>query len=332
MINKTQHSDDTSLTISRVKSGRGYGFQDENGIKIKDKALLKRFRKLVIPPMWTEVKICKWEDGHIQAIGRDLKGRKQYIYHSVYEKQRQEAKFRKIIDFGTRLPNIRRTATEKIKIKKWVKPKILSLLIMIMDETGIRIGNQQYVKRNGTYGLTTLRRRHMDIDDDVLILEYKGKSNKSRHVEIEDKYLIKLIRKSAELPGYELFRYKDSEGNFNAVDSDDVNQYIRENMGDEFSSKDFRTWVATRIAVELYPEALKLKKDKPRAKFTNILLRLVADQLGNTPTVCRSYYVHPTIMQRIEDQSLPLYTDYEDSELDYQHSASEKLILDIVEI
>jgi len=333
-MNKTainlKHIDDTSLTIKRRKYGRGYQFIDEEEQLIRDKKLLNRLRSLIIPPMWDQVQICKWDDGHIQAIGRDLKGRKQYIYHSEWERVRQEEKFNKIIDFGTRLPFIRKSTSQDLKLKSWVKPKIMALLVSILDETGIRIGNQQYVDKNGTYGLTTLRRKHMDIEGDTIHFEYKGKSNKIREVAIEDCDLVKMIKKTAELPGYEIFRYKDSSGVFQSVDSDEVNEYIRRTMGQEFSSKDFRTWVATRMAVELYPEAKILKEQNPRRKFTSILLRLVANELGNTPTVCKSYYVHPTIMQLIEKKELPDYNKYKE-DTKQQLSSSELLILDVVQ-
>ena len=321
---------DDSLSYYRKRYGKGFQFYDEEDRKVVEKSLLKRFRSLVIPPMWSDVQICKWEDGHIQAIGRDTKGKKQYIYHSEWERQRQEEKFEKIIDFGKNLGLMRKHALQDIGQQSWSKEKIVALLVLILDETGIRIGNKHYVQKNNTYGLTTLRRRHMTVEDGLLTFEFKGKSSKMREVTIEDEKLLQLIRKSAELPGYELFRFKDSNGKFIPIDSDDVNQYIKSIMGEEFYSKDFRTWVATRMAVELYPSAFKLKEEQPRRSFVNILLRMVADELGNTPTVCRSYYVHPRIMQGIEQQNLPSYKTYKDDMHDYGLTASEKFIIDYV--
>ena len=197
---------------------------------------------------------------------------------------------------------------------------------MVLDETGLRIGNRQYAERNGTYGLTTLRRKHMEVDGNSIALEYKGKSNKIRQVEIDDTYLAGLIKKSSELPGYELFRYKDDSGKWQSIDSDDVNDWIRDHMGEQFSSKDFRTWVASRLAIELYPDAVTVKADYPRKKFTNILLRMVADELGNTPTVCKSYYIHPNILGKISDQSIK-WKPIDDEETTYQLSSSEKYVL-----
>ena len=301
---KIQKVDDDSLSISRRKYGRGFQYFDENNKKVTSKKLLRRLKELIIPPMWSSVYICKWPDGHIQAIGRDLKGRKQYIYHSEWERKRQQEKFAKMVDFGKQLPKLRKIVQQHIQSEQWNKNKILSLMVSMLDETGIRIGNRQYAERNGTYGLSTLRRKHVELKGQKLILEYKGKSNKQRHVEIDDPELIQLIKQTAELPGYELFRYIDDDGNSQNVDSEDVNDYIHKYMGEKFYSKDFRTWVASRLVIELYPTAIKIKKEAKRSKFTNILLRLVADELGNTPTVCRSYYIHPTILNKIEDQSL----------------------------
>mgnify|MGYP003420908657 FL=1 len=236
-----KHVGDEAMSIHKRKKGRGYQYFDEEGKKINDKTLLSRFRRLIIPPMWSAVYICKWDDGHIQAIGRDAKGRKQYIYHSEFEKKKQEEKFAKMKKFGKSLTKFRKKVLEDIATKEWSKHKILALIILLLDETGIRIGNKQYASQNGTVGLTTLRRKHMTFDKNQVVFEYKGKSNQMRHVEIDDAHLVKLIKKSSELPGYEIFRYKDEDGQFYAVDSDDVNEYIRTYMGKSFSSKDFRT-------------------------------------------------------------------------------------------
>ncbi|MEO8253089.1 MAG: DNA topoisomerase IB [Flavobacterium sp.] len=300
-----KHVDDTAMSIHKRKYGKGYQYFDEDGHRIKDKKILSRFQKLIIPPMWSDVYICKWDDGHIQAIGRDAKGRKQYIYHSVFEKAKQEEKFAKMKDFGNVLEKFRQQVLADIASKVWTKDKVVALLILLLDETGIRIGNKQYANQNGTYGLTTLRRKHMTLVGNQIVFEYKGKSNQARHVEIDDAYLSKLIKKSAQLPGYEIFRYKDESGDFHPVDSEDVNEYIHKYMGDNFSSKDFRTWVASRLAVEMYPFALDAISNAPKSKFSNTLIRMVAEELGNTPTVCKSYYVHPNIMQKIESKSLP---------------------------
>lgn len=330
MVKQVKHIDDTALCFSRKKYGRGFQFFNEKGDKITDKKMLRRLKKLVIPPMWSEVMICKWEDGHIQATGRDLKGRKQYIYHSEWERQRQQEKFDKMKSFGARLPDIRQKCLADIRVKRWNRNKVLALITLILDDSGIRIGNRQYAERNNTYGLTTLRRKHIHIEDDVLTFEYKGKSNKTRTVEIEDEDLIRFIKTSSELPGYEIFRYKDGANNWQSVDSDEVNAYIRSVIGEDYSSKDFRTWVASRLAVEYYPQALEQTKETPRKKFSNILIRMVADELGNTPSVCKNYYVHPKILQQIDQQNLPIVTNTDTSFSEYELCEAEEIVLKVI--
>ncbi|MBU2997966.1 DNA topoisomerase IB [Cellulophaga baltica] len=321
------------MCISRKKCGRGFSFYAEDGGRITDKKALKRLKNLVIPPMWSQVFICGFSDGHIQATGRDLKGRKQYIYHSEYEKQQQEAKFKKMLHFANRLPKIRKRAHKDLKLKTWKKQKLLALIILILDEYGIRIGNKQYRNRNETFGLTTLRRKHLSIDEDELVFNYKGKSNKEREVHIDDEDLIPFIKEVAGLPGYEIFRYKDENGTFHDLDSDEVNNYIAKYMGDDFSSKDFRTWAGSRLGVECYEEAIKssLKTQKSRKKFSNIVIKMVAEELGNTPTVCKNYYVHPAIFNAIDTKSIPNPNPYKNTSSKYKLAASEKLAYDIIE-
>jgi DNA topoisomerase-1 len=329
-LKNLKYVDDAALCIKRRKYGRGFQYHDEKGEQIIDTRLLRRLKSLVIPPMWDEVMICKWEDGHIQAIGRDQKGRKQYIYHSEWERQRQREKFARMADFGRQLPLIRQSCYKHVAKRGWSKKKVLALMVLILDETGIRIGNARYVEENETYGLSTLRRKHLVVEDEELLFRFKGKSHQQRTVVIEDNELIKLIKRSAEHPGYELFRYQDNSSAWHNIDSEDINTYIQEAMQAEFTSKDFRTWVATRLAVECYPDALEQKSQTPKKKFTNILIRLVADELGNTPAICRDYYVHPAVMRLVDQQTLPDLAGYEDDKTRHGHSAAEKLVLNVI--
>jgi DNA topoisomerase-1 len=322
--------DESGLCISRKKYGKGFQYHDEQGQKITDARLLRRLKSVVIPPMWDEVMICKWDDGHIQATGRDQKGRKQYIYHSEWERHRQREKFARMVNFGRQLPRIRQSCYRQVAKQGWRKEKVLALMVLILDETGIRIGNARYAKENKSYGLSTLRRKHLVVEDEALLFQFKGKSHQERHVMIEDEELVKLIKRSAEHSGYELFRYQDKLGGWRNIDSEDINQYIQDVMQAEFTSKDFRTWVATRLAVECYPNALEQKSQTPKKKFTNILIRLVADELGNTPTICRNYYVHPEVMRLIDQQNLPELARYRDARSRHGHSAAEKLVLDVI--
>ena len=318
-------------SILRKKYGRGFQYIDTiEGLKIREKQLISRIKKMAIPPMWQAVKISKDPDVHLLAYGIDAKGRRQYIYNEEWTRQQQQKKFKKLKTFGKALPATRQYCLSKMQEKKWTREKVLSLVILILDHCGMRIGNQQYTARNETYGLTTLRRKHLDIlGEDDLQLEYIGKHSKERHVRINDEDLVQWIETCAEKPGYEIFRYKE-KGRFHNIDSSDVNDFIHNLMGHNFSSKDFRTWVGTRYAVELYPYAKEVKKEKPRSKLSTLLLKEVAKELGNTKKVTQDYYVHPKIMQAIIDEKLPLIETDEESIYSFEHNAVEECILKII--
>lgn len=316
--------DTNNLCWTRKRRGKGFQYFDEAGRRIKQARVLKRLRRLAIPPMWTGVTICRTGHSKVQATGRDLKGRKQYIYHKDWSARRSREKFRRLRQFGEALPAIREHAMKQLKTKGWPRKKVLALMVMVLDETGIRIGNRQYLDRNATYGLSTLRRRHLDHEDDALVFHYKGKSSKHREVRIEDKTLTKYIRNAAEQPGYEIFRYRTPDG-WESVDSDEINAYIHTYLGEAFSSKYFRTWVANRLLVERHAEGVALKKENPRRSKEKILVRLVANELGNTPTVCKSHYLHPGVLKRAvraEDLGAEQHKG-----LLTEHCASEKLLL-----
>ena len=326
-MSKLKQVNDEMFTITRVKWGRGFSFMDHDGERIKDKDTLKRLRKLIIPPMWTEVMISQWPDGHVQATGRDKKGRKQYIYHDQWHRQQQQEKFSRMVDFGQSLPKIRQRCLSDIDAPGWPKEKVMALILQILDHTGIRIGNQRYTDENESYGLSTLRRKHMTIDGDQLVFNYQGKSNQTREVYIDDEDLIQSIRASAEQPGYEIFRYLDAQQNWQNIDSEEVNEYLQEVSQKQFYCKDFRTWTATRLAVEYHPAAVEEKQRNPRRQLTPTLLRLVADEIGNTPSVCKDYYIHPKVMHLISESQLPELSDFQDRSDEFGHSAAEKLLL-----
>jgi DNA topoisomerase-1 len=324
--NKLLSVEQSELCFTRRKYGRGFQYFNEDGNRIEDKKTINRIRKLVIPPMWESVKICRNPKGYLQATGRDLKHRKQYIYHQDWEKKRQAKKFAKLKKFGKRLPSFREYCIEMVKQSGWPREKVLSLIVLVLDETGIRIGNQQYANRNGTYGLSTLRRKHLKIEGQELKFHYQGKSKQEREVTIKDRDLIHFIKQSAEQPGYEIFRYYDENRNWQSVDSDELNAFIQEHLGKKFSSKDFRTWVASRLAVECYPHALQKIAENPRRRLSPTLVRLVANELGNTPTVCRNYYLHPKILQAVAKQKLPTMQKYF-ADVYEQHAAAEEIVL-----
>jgi DNA topoisomerase I len=324
------YADENHFCIRRVKKGKGFSFLDEWGRYIPSGPLLKRLKSLTIPPMWTDVWICTVENGHLQAIGRDTKGRKQYIYHPQWAFLQQLEKFDKMIEFGKKLPLIRKKVHQDLNDIHWSKRKILALMVLILDETGIRIGNKNYLEENGTYGLSTLRRKHLIVDENELIFKYKGKSHQKREVKIDDEELIHHIKNVAELPGYEIFKYQDPEGKTQVVDSHDVNQYIGELSKEKFSSKDFRTWVGSRLTLECIPEAHQLLEINPRKKFLNLVLKLVSQQLGNTISVCRTYYIHPKILHLLENNEIPFQTKFRSSRTKFGLTAEEKLLMQLI--
>ncbi|GAA4827643.1 DNA topoisomerase IB [Algivirga pacifica] len=325
-MKKLKHIDDNALCIQRKKWGKGYTYLNESGRKITDDEMIDRIKQLVIPPMWEDVWICKYENGHIQAVGRDEKGRKQYLYHEEWQRRSQQQKFEKLKSFGEALPEMRKRCLMDLEQQDWVQEKVLALMVLLLDETGIRIGNRQYAEQNNSYGLSTLRRKHLHETGKELLFRFMGKSKQQQEVYIENKELIHHIKESAELPGYELFRYQESSTKWCTVDSEDVNEYIHQTIGDDFYCKDFRTWVANRTAVECYAEALSLHGDSSQKKLSNILVRLVAEQIGNTESVCREYYIHPKILKLVEEDRFPKNT-YKDSKKLYGHSAEEKFLL-----
>lgn len=321
---------DDSMCLQRKRRGRGFIYLDENGKKLTSKKVLNRINALVIPPMWTEVNVCKFENGHIQATGRDLKGRKQYIYHSEWERHRQEEKFFRMATFGEKLPKLRKQVSKDLRKKSWVKEKVLALMVEILDETGIRIGNKIYEKTNHTYGLSTLRRKHLHIEGSNLLLRFKGKSNKEREISIEDETLARYIKNVSQIPGYELFNYLDEKGKSQSLDSQDVQEYMQQIIGNTFSCKDFRTWVGSRLAIELFPIAMEMLEVSPRKKLEPTLIQLVSKELGNTPTICKGYYVHPLILSKLDGGEIPLKNPFRESKSPTGLTASEKLLLKLL--
>lgn len=290
--------------FTRLPWGRGFTYRDTEGVRIQDKACLKRIKSLVIPPAWKKVWICPHANGYLQVTGRDEKGRKQYIYHPDWVAYRQAQKFDHIVEFAGKLPVIRQTIRKHLRDTSWTKRKVLALILQILDETAIRIGNRIYKEQNNTFGLTTLRRKHLHLSDKDLKFSFKGKSNQYREVPITNKRLIRLIKDCSELPGYEIFRYKDADGKLQQVESQDVNEYLQVITGEEFSSKDFRTWFATASAVDLWLQLHEENPELPLDKRLSRLVKNVAEKLGNTISVCRKYYIHPKVLQQFEKRKI----------------------------
>lgn len=284
---------------TRKKYGKGFQYFDSNLVKLSSVHELKRIKALAIPPMWQDVNISRNISSKVQATGRDAKGRKQYIYSEKWNKQQQKQKFLRLVEFAKALPAIRLKCHQMLDQKNWEYDKVIALMVMILDKTGIRIGNQKYTEQNNTFGLSTLRRKHLTIEEDGIELGFTGKSNKQRLVRIDDPLLAEHIMACAEQPGYQLFRYRDSNHSWEDISSEEVNGFIKQHMGDEFSCKDFRTWNATCLALDSVAQAQEIKKLHPRKNLTNIILKLVSQSLGNTPAVCKTYYVHPSILEKI---------------------------------
>ena len=318
---------------TRKKWGRGFMYWDDvEDKKIEDNQLLKRIKDLVIPPMWSRVWISPHEHGHLQVTGYDQKGRKQYIYHQDWTKYRQDAKYSKLVEFGSALPTIRRKVNEHINLRGWPKRKILALIVKLLDEHYIRIGNRHYVKQNKTYGLTTLRRKHIEEKNGKFFLSYKAKSGKYRNVQILNKKLIRIIRKISELPGYEIFKYKDEANQVQKLDSQEVNRYLEEVSGDCFTAKDFRTWGGTVLALDCQEAVKEEVKENPKLNLETNIVRRVAQTLGNTVSVCREYYIHPKVLKVIVSDKLSRYKQKALPKTKYKRelSASEVTALKII--
>ncbi|WP_421976147.1 DNA topoisomerase IB [Roseivirga seohaensis] len=313
-----QYIPDECNGFKRIPKGDKFIYKTKNGKVVKKKSLLKRFESLVIPPMWTEVWICEHEFGHLQATGYDQKLRKQYIYHPFWIDFRQKQKYAKLFKFGQILPVIRRQAMQDIQLKGWPKKKILAVLVSLLDQHYIRIGNQVYRKENETYGLTTLRRKHLEDEGSKLKLSYKAKSGKYRNITIKNQKLANLIRKSSELPGYEVFRYIDEHGKSQKLDSSDVNEYLYNITESHFTAKDFRTWGGTVVAIDSYPAALKAVEENTRLNLETTIVKKVAKVLGNTIATCREYYIHPKVLNILTQGELTQYEQKKPPKVKYQ--------------
>tara|TARA_R110002049_G_scaffold86133_3_gene219110 strand:- start:12113 stop:13189 length:1077 start_codon:yes stop_codon:yes gene_type:complete len=319
------------LTIKRHRRGKGF-YYTKDGSKIVDKEALARFKSLVIPPAWQKVKITHLKNGHLQVVGRDAKNRKQYRYHPQWTEVRNKTKFFKMASFGNILPQIRNRIDNDLKLPTMTKRKCLALVVSLMEETHIRIGNEYYAKQNKTYGLSTLRTKHIEVFDNKLKFEFVGKKGKEHSVTLKNKKLQKLVLRCEEIPGWELFKYYDENGKHHSIDSGMVNDYIQEISGDLFSAKDFRTWAASKIFFEtLYefgiPETKKQKEENIIAAYD-----MAAKGLGNTRAVCKKYYVHPILPEKYLDNSIEKhFKELDKNEFsNKQLSPTESVMLDIL--
>lgn len=284
---------DEAPGIRRRRAGRGFQYLDADGKPIKDKSTLKRIRSLAIPPAYTDVWICPLANGHIQATGRDAKGRKQYRYHPRWAEVRDETKFHRMSLFGKALPEMRERIAADMRRHGLPREKVLAAVAQLLGTTFIRIGSPEYVKANDSFGLTTLHDDHAEIADGKITFEFRGKSGKEQAVSLSDKRLARIVKQCQDVPGQQLFQYIDADGAAHPITSSDVNDYIRQIGGQEFTAKDFRTWGGTTLAVKALSELGPCEDEALLKKNTHQMIKSVAEALGNTQAVCRKYYVHP---------------------------------------
>jgi DNA topoisomerase I len=282
--------------ILRIPAKTGFRYIGPDGRTIRDRAVLERIRSLVIPPMWRSVWICSFTNGYLQAVGRDAKGRKQYIYHPRYRAVREETKYQKMLLFGRLLPRIRKRATADLKSPGLGKPKVLAAVVSLLDMAQIRVGNEEYVRQNQSFGLTTMRNRHVRIEGSTIRFSFRGKSGKSHELELQHRQLAKIVKRCQELPGYELFEYVAEDGAVVSIDSGMVNEYLREISGEDITAKDFRTWHGT-VGAAVYLGACEAATQPDIKQNLASAVKAVAERLGNRPATCRKYYIHPAVIE-----------------------------------
>lgn len=282
----------------RVRSGKGFSYRTADGGLIRDAEKLARIRQLAIPPAYTDVWICPEPLGHLQATGRDARGRKQYRYHALWQEQQKQAKFERMLRFGRTLPKIRRAVERDLAARRPGLEVVAATVVRLLDRTGMRIGNDEYSEQNGSYGLTTLKNRHAKASASQLTLHFKGKSGVMQEVSIVDKRVARIVQRCQELPGQRLFQFLDEQDQLQHLRSDHVNDYLRTLCGEDFTAKDFRTWHASVCAMELALAARCADQDQAQlgTAAINDIVKQVAQRLGNTSTVCRKFYIHPEVL------------------------------------
>jgi DNA topoisomerase I len=305
-IASLEYVTDGSPGIIREKQGTGFRFT-YNGAPVKDKDVLLRIKKLVIPPAWTRVWICPNVNGHIQVTGYDIKNRKQYKYHPNWNVVRNQTKFHRLYEFGKVLPQMRKKMEDDISHSNLSKEKVLATVVSLMERTFIRIGNSEYEKLYGSYGLTTLKDGHVDINGATLKFSFKGKKGVYHSVTLKNKRLAKIVQACKDIPGKELFQYIDENGVRNTIDSGMINNYIREATGKDFSAKDFRTWAGTLSILSSFKALGRAQTQTEKKKNIVFALDEVSSKLGNTRTICKKYYVHPEIIRLYEEDNLQRY-------------------------
>ena len=303
---KLIYASDQEPGFRRAKRRGRFVYLGLSGSQIRDERVLKRIRGLAIPPAYTNVWICRDPHGHLQACGRDARGRKQYRYHPLWREQRDAAKYDRMLEFSERLPLLRRRVAADLRRPGMPRERVLAAIVRLLEASLIRVGNEEYARSNGSFGLTTLKNAHVRVRGEHLQFRFRGKSGKFHDIELADARLARIVRRCKELPGQTLFQYRHEDGSIENIASDDVNAYIREIAGEEFSAKDFRTWAGTVLAAE-FLAALGKPEDAAQAKANiTTAIRQVAANLGNTPKICQASYVHPAVLESYSAGKLDL--------------------------
>ncbi|MES2274648.1 MAG: DNA topoisomerase IB [Bacteroidota bacterium] len=325
---------DSTPGYTRKKSGGGFSFYDADDNLVKDKELLNRFKKLVIPPAYTQVWISPKENGHLQFTGIDTVGRKQYRYHPQWNQIRNQSKYHRLQSFAAALPSIRQQVDNDLNRPNLDHEKVVALIVRLMELTSIRVGNESYKKLYGSYGLTTLMNKHVKLDGTKIYFEFKGKKGVFHKVTLQSRKLARLVKQCRDLPGKELFQYYNTDGDRSSIGSGDVNNYLKEITGEDFTAKDFRTWAGSVSALYAFKEAGEFDTiTECKRKIVNVLDE-VALNLGNTRTVCKKYYVHPTVIKSYEDGHLFHYIHNLDGQHDIKTAelnTAEKALLHLLE-
>ena len=295
---------DSKPGFTRKRYGKAFHFYDIKGERIRDEAVIVRIRKLAIPPAYTNVWICPQANGHMQATGLDARGRKQYRYHAEWRNLRDASKFSHILAFGDFLPKLRTVTAEHMSQRGLSREKVLATVVTLLEKTLIRIGNDEYAKTNKSYGLTTLRHKHVDVSGHTIRFRFKGKSGKEWNLKLTDRRIAHVVRACADIDGQELFKYLDDAGNVRDVTSGDVNAYLQSITGEAFTAKDFRTWTGTILAAMALQDYAGYDTQAQAKKNVVAAIERVSKKLGNTPTVCRKSYIHPQIIDAYMDGSL----------------------------
>jgi DNA topoisomerase-1 len=303
-----RYVNDSRPGLRRRAAGDGFAYIDGQDTPVEDEAVLARIKALAIPPAWTDVWICKLSYGHLQASGRDARGRKQYRYHARWRKVRDEAKYGRMLDFGAALPRIRERVEAHLRLPKLTREKVLAIVTRLLEITLIRIGNEEYARSNKSFGLTTLKNRHVRVEGTTIRFRFRGKSGKEHEITLANRRIARLVKSCQELPGQDLFQYLDANGEPQAIDSGDVNAYLREVAGEDFTAKDFRTWAGTLLTARCLDEyAASESVTDAKAACANAVAN-VARKLGNTPAICRKCYIYPALLAGfVEENRLVLW-------------------------